>query len=412
MMPGRLTIFFSNPKVTGNKLIEPHYQETVKRIHSTDSKYILAIQDQMRLNFTNHYAKTELGRIGKSQKTDQYGLIQHTVLCVTDKNEPLGLIDVKIFDFDEFDTTLKNNKRCIKDKASCRWLEALNNVRQRIGNSQNRIITVADRESDFYEFMRSLVINNEEFVIRSKFSRYTGSKHRSHGEKSWDIVDRSPIRGTIKTSIQDAKSREFRTITLTIKAAEVMLPPVYKGKEVKEERIGFLPIKINIVKAYNAEHEWFLLTNLPIDSLSQVEEIVRIYKSRWHIEDYFKVLKTGYQVDEIYLHSSKQAIENLLIMASVSACRLYWIVYVGRNKDCMMANQLFESFEWKALYVYFGEKIPKECPKLSEILLKIARMGGYKSTSKNAPPGLKTMWHGFQQFIIAAQIYRNLSTTT
>lgn len=69
MMPGKLTIFFSNPKVTGNKLIEPHYPETIKRIHSTNSKYILAIQDQMRLYFTNHYAKTEFGRIGKSQMT-------------------------------------------------------------------------------------------------------------------------------------------------------------------------------------------------------------------------------------------------------------------------------------------------------------------------------------------------------
>lgn len=135
-------------------------------------------------------------------------------------------------------------------------------------------------------------------------------------------------------------------------------------------------------------------------------------KSRWHIEDYFKILKTGYQVDEIYLHSSKQAIENLLTMASISACRLYWIIYVGRNKECVMANHLFESFEWQALYIYFGEKVPAECPKLSDILLKIARMGGYKPTSKNSPPGIKTMWHGFQQFIIATQMYRNMSSNT
>lgn len=257
-------------------MIEPHYQETIKRIHSNDSKYILAIQDQVRLNFTNHYAKTEIGRIGKSQITDQYGLIQHSVLCVTDTNEPLGLIDAKIFDYDEFDTTIKNRNRSIKDKASCRWIEALDNVRKRLGNSPNRIITVADRESDFYDFMHSLVINNEEFVLRSKFSRYTGLKHRSQGDKSWDVVDRSEVRGQIKTSIQDAKSRELKTITLDIKATEVMLPPVYKGKKLKEERAGFQPITVNIVKVYNAEHEWFLLTNLPIDNLSQIEEIIKI----------------------------------------------------------------------------------------------------------------------------------------
>ncbi len=198
----------------------------------------------MRLNFTNHYAKIDIGRIGKSQKTDQYGLIQHTALCVTDTNEPLGIIDLKIFDFDEFKTTIKNHKRCIKDKASCRWIEALNNVRQRIGDSHNRVITVADRESDFYEFMSSLVINNEEFVIRSKFSRYTGIKHRHHGEKSWNVVERSPIRGILRTNIQDITSRELKTITINIKACEIMLPPIYKGKDVKKEREDFKPIKV------------------------------------------------------------------------------------------------------------------------------------------------------------------------
>lgn len=176
----------------------------------------------------------------------------------------------------------------------------------------------------------SLVINHEELVIRSKFNRHTGKKHRDQGEKAWDLVERSPLIGKRATKIQDAKSREYREIELYVKAIEVLLPPPYKSKHVKEERADFLPIKVNVIKAYNGEHKWFLLTNLPIDSFNQIEEVIKIYKSRCHIEDYFEVLKTGYQVDEIYLHSSRQAIENLLTMASISACRLYWIIYVAQ----------------------------------------------------------------------------------
>jgi Transposase Tn5 dimerisation domain len=161
--------------------------------------------------------------------------------------------------------------------------------------------------------------------------------------------------------------------------------------------------------AYNDEHEWVLLTTLPIDSLDKLEEIVSIYRSRWHIEDYHKVLKTGYQIDEIYLHSSRETIKNLIIMASISACRLYWLIYIGRTEIDIKANQLFEDFEWKAIYVYFKETIPQECPKLSEVILRIARLGGYKFTKKRQPPGIKTMWIGFQQFTIAAQMYRNMT---
>jgi hypothetical protein len=41
-----------------------------------------------------------------------------------------------------------------------------------------RIITVADREGDFYEFLHALVEAKEEFVVRAKYDRYTGKTHR------------------------------------------------------------------------------------------------------------------------------------------------------------------------------------------------------------------------------------------
>src|SRR5688572_15422076 len=105
-MPGRRTIFFSNPKVSSSALIEPHISNTVKRIAAEQSEYILSIQDTTFLNYTSHKAKTEIGRIGLTGKTEQYGLLQHNTLCVTDENEPLGLIDLQFSDHDEFDTQI------------------------------------------------------------------------------------------------------------------------------------------------------------------------------------------------------------------------------------------------------------------------------------------------------------------
>ena len=68
-------------------MLEPHYLKTAERIKSSDAEYILAIQDGSVLNYSSHKAKTEIGRIGRTGKTDQYGLIQHSTLIVTDKNE-------------------------------------------------------------------------------------------------------------------------------------------------------------------------------------------------------------------------------------------------------------------------------------------------------------------------------------
>lgn len=393
-------------------MIEPHYQQTVERIKQSNAKYVLALQDQMRLNYTSHFAKTELGRIGKSGKTMQYGLIQHSVLCVTDKNEPLGLIDVTLFDYEDFDTDVHQHQRSIKDKATRHWVDALVAMRHRLGECSQRIITVADRESDFYEFLHELIEANEDFVIRAKHDRYTGTTHRVRGQRLWSLLTESESKGSLTTFIQDVDSRESKEIILTLKAMEVILPPPNKGKKDREEKKDVHAIKVNVVMAYNEEHEWVLITKLPIDTLEQIKEIVSIYRSRWHIEDYHKVLKTGYQIDEIYLHSSRETIQNLIVMASISACRLYWLIYIGRTEVDIKAEQLFEDFEWKAIYVYFKEKIPQEPPALSEVILKIARLGGYKPIKNGQPPGIKTMWIGFQQFTIAAQMYRNMSTKT
>ena len=394
-------------------MITPHYKETKKRILESNAKYVLAIQDQMRLNFSNHKAKIDLGGIGKTtRKTEQYGLIQHSVLCVTDQNEPLGLMDLKYFDYSEFDVSIGRDKRVVEEKTNIMWLDALKNMRQRLGDTHTRIITVADREGDFYEFLHPLIEENEEFVIRSQHNRILGEVYQNGGEKLRDLLNSASIKGTMEVTIQDVNSRETKSIQLNLKATTITFPVPKKLTQEQRDNNNYKAITLNVVVAYNEEHEWILLTNLPIDNIDQINEIVFIYRSRWHIEDYHKVLKTGYQVDEIYLHSSKEAIKNLLVMASISACRLYWLIYIGRSEATIKADQLFEEFEWKAMYVYFNEKIPNECPTIAEVILRIARLGGYKPTKKSSPPGIKTIWIGYQQFTVAAQMYRNMSRKT
>ena len=168
MICARHTIFFSNPKVSSTALLEPHYQKTAERAASLNFKYALAIQDDTVLNFTSHKAKTDIGRVGtKVGNTEQYGLIQHSTLLVTDQNEPLGLIDLHHFHNDEFDTSIPKHLRALEDKRSGYWVAALNKTRTRLKNLDKKIITVTDREGDFFEFLHELNSHNDLFVIRA-----------------------------------------------------------------------------------------------------------------------------------------------------------------------------------------------------------------------------------------------------
>lgn len=397
-------IFFCNPKVSGEALLKAHYNETVKRAKATKSPYILAIQDKTVLDFTRHLSKTELGRIGGKGKKSQYGLFQHNTLLVNASNEPLGLIDIKHFDYDDYDLTIDRHKRPIEEKHSFSWIESSQNRRKRLGNLDVPVITVADRESDIFEFLHDLISHEEQFVVRAQHDRFTGEHYSKKAEQLTSLLDKEPVLGTITTLINDVKTHEIKEINLHLKSLKSVTLPVPKDTPTST----YQPIQMNVVMAYNEEYCWILLTNRAVETLQQGQEVVTIYKARWHIEDYHKILKTAYQIDEVYLHSSRKAIITALSLISLSACRLYWIIYVGRVDPECKADELFNEYEWKSPYIFLKEPIPDKPPALAEIILQIARMGGYKVQKASAPPGVKSMWLGFQALNIASEMYKNI----
>jgi hypothetical protein len=409
--------FFQNEKVDHQDIFECHAKQTAQRVKESPD-VVLLIQDGMRLNFTSHTAKTDIGRISKSNGKDIYGIIQHSSLCVTENNEPLGLIDVQFFDYDQVDTSASSFKRPIENKANMCWIKAFENARALIG-TEKKVITVADREGDFFEFLHVLTKKNADFVIRAKSNRNLEKdlKDEDNAQKLNDTLQDSFARassfGTTKIEIQNVETRCVEEISLQLKALTVTLPVPKKLKSYKEKQYG--SITLNAIKAYNENYEWTLLTSLPIQTLQDIEKILHIYKARWHIEDFHKVLKTGYQVDEIFLHSCAEAIKTLLVMAIISALRLYWLIYKGRVSPEIRADELFTEFEWKSTYVYLKKPIPDMPPTLQEVIFNIAMMGGFKNKKKYGPPGIKTMWIGFSHMNVAAQTLENfifMSTKT
>lgn len=400
--------FFSNPKVRGEILLEPHYQNTIERVRASNAEYILAIQDTTVLNYTSHLAKTEIGRIGLTGKTHQYGLFQHNTLCVSSDNEALGLIDLQHFHNDDFDTGINSDKRPIEEKKTICWINALKATREKLKGCGKKIITVADRDGDFFEFLHELA--GGLYVIRAQYDRRTGEGYKK-GDKLIELLDKAEPIGDTEILINDVNTHEIKPISLKIKILQAIdIPPSSRIKRANKEK-HYKPIKVNVIMAYNETYCWILLTNLSVENLNDCLKALKIYKERWHIEDFHKVLKTGYQVDELYLHASLSTIKNALVMASISACRLYWLIFSGRVEQELKADKFFKEYEWKSLYIYFKEPVPNETPTLTEIIHKIARLGGYKPTKKGKPPGIKTMWTGFQAFSVAAEMYHSILST-
>ena len=69
---------------------------------------------------------------------------------------------------------------------------------------------------------------------------------------------------------------------------------------------------------------------MPVHSFEDAVERVIWYRCRWHIEVYFKVLKSGCKVEDCRLSTADRLIR-YLTLSSIVAWRLYWLTHINRQ---------------------------------------------------------------------------------
>jgi hypothetical protein len=69
---------------------------------------------------------------------------------------------------------------------------------------------------------------------------------------------------------------------------------------------------------------WVIFTSLPVDSLAQLTRIAYFYELRWKIELFFRLLKSGYRIEESRLDNALKTAKLLVILslASMSILKL------------------------------------------------------------------------------------------
>lgn len=78
--------------------------------------------------------------------------------------------------------------------------------------------------------------------------------------------------------------------------------------------------------------EWMLLTNLEVSDFEQAREKIYWYSLRWRIEMFFKVLKSGFRVEDCRLAHGERLCRYLTVM-SVVAWRLFMMPFGRPNQS-------------------------------------------------------------------------------
>ena len=172
--------FFNNAKVTPEKILEPHFQATRKRIAQHDM--VLLVQDTTELDLTR--PEQQVRGAGPMDSEARRGAFLHPLEAFDLNAIPLGMAWQKSWTRDEVQTELtkaeKNKKRRetpIEDKESIRWIEGIRASRE-VAKAcpQTTCVCVGDSESDIYELFsesRATPENNLQLLVRACQTRAT-----------------------------------------------------------------------------------------------------------------------------------------------------------------------------------------------------------------------------------------------
>ena len=419
--------FFKNENVDIDQIISAHREKTSDR--AANHRTVLAIQDTSYLVYTNHTKTKGLGDISlkKGKNIDEIhsrGLVMHTCLAITTKGMPLGLFDLKIFSRElrpDHERRSKGGRGVhdvlpVEDKESYRWIGALQTTTKVTEKTQ--VITVCDRECDFYDFFKAAEKNGSAVLVRASQNRTVNRRSRyaeKEVSKLWEHIMSKPTAGSYIVNISaQEKTRHCKGRKARISQMEVrfggfkMNPPRNNPKHKKELLPNIQMYAIHVHEKHPPKGEdaveWMLITNQPVATFDEACERICWYSYRWRIEMYFKVLKSGFRVEACRLGTADRLICYLTLM-SIVAWRLFAITLIARTNPSMSCSEFMSELEWTVLSIKSSRNgnLPMYPPSTGEALISIAKLGGYLARKKDGPPGTLVLWRGWKRLMDLAQ---------
>lgn len=405
--------FFANPRVSEREMLAPHTEQTVNRIKENDT--VLLLQDSTYLDYNNR-PKTEgldLTFRSKLSKASE-GLILHNTLAVTGDGTPLGLIDQTFIDRKSFSGNNFEEKRKIRhwnspttEKESIRWINVVRKCHQ-IDFGQTRTVHVADRECDMYEFFRDAVDLGENVLIRASQNRSINKRKRREAPSCllFDHLKARKAQGKTTLRIQVNGKKKYRNAEVSITYVPITMPPP-PNKTVKKDgpNLPMVPLCAIIAIERNPPKDqsgifWVLLTNLDVNTIDQAIEKVYWYSLRWNIEVFHKVLKSGCGVEDAQLRHADR-LKKYIVLKSMIAWRLFWLARLHEDDKNQLCSTALSDIEWKILYrkSMKTKNVPNTPPTVGEALIWIAKLGGYIGRATDPPPGIVSMWRGWQRLM-------------
>lgn len=360
--------FFSNSEISKDELLDSISRATVEKIKCADAEWILAVQDTTAVGFGDQKA---IQGMGYYCSTEQRGMLVHSCIAVTDQGIPLGIIyqetNTREKAKDDSQTKEQKRSRPIEEKENFRWLDSMRETLLRMP-ADIPILTVCDREGDFYEFFSEAADLKANFLIRIVKNRMVDD-----GKKIFHELRSSPVAGSmvVRMSRNPKEHIPSRNIKMDYHCKKVT---IYRPQRRKEKHLR--------------------------------EKLVQCYAHKWKIERFHFILKSGCKIEKNQAREYGR-LSFLTLLYSVIAMQILNLTYLGKICPEILSGIVFVEEEWKVLCCCARKN--KEIPEsysLKEAIYDLGVLGGTKGAPSDGMPGVRSIWQGLD-VLYSLLAYRN-----
>lgn len=383
---------------------------TAQRVAGRD---VVAIQDTSELILGSGRKKSQgFGPVGRGGTS--WGLLLHPILVLdAATGELLGAADIRIWNRDG-GSVGPHRSRATSEKESQRWLDGARRTSE-VLVAARRITVVADRESDIYEQFVECPANVD-LIVRAAQNRRIAAQEDEASAKLFEFADGLPELGRFETIIPAAPLRKERRTELALRVSPVLLrKPLHGAAPDLPDTVALtlLDVRETSMPADADRVHWRLLTTHTIANLGQARWVLDLYRKRWKIEEYFRVLKTaGFDIEDAEI-GDPAAMTNFVASAAIAAVTVMQLVQARDGKTQQSLQDAFEVTDQPILEAVSvklegktaRQKNPHPKGSLAFAAWVIGRLGGWDGYyGKPGPLVFRRGLHDFQHIKYGATL--------
>src|SRR5579859_373869 len=362
--------------------------------------------DGSSLSLTDRKCARGLGGVGPWKDYGR-GLHVITALALDDEGVPLGVLAQTWWARTQKSPKRRCSRRKLADKETRFMVAVVDDALGRVqAQSPNTLaVAVMDRGFDCWPVLRTAQ-QGAHYIVRAQSDRRLADGPRGARRYLRRSLQSQPTLGRYDVQVPERSGRAARVARMHVQTQRLTVE-----LRVSKRRREYLTLNAVLAREAGgpkgASLSWMLLTTEPIDTFTQVVEVVRAYAFCWRIEEMHRAWKRGdCNVEDTQLRS-REAITKWATIHAAVATRAVRLAQLARARPDMPASQEFSQIEIDAA-ITLRKKRTKftlgDVPSLADLVRLVADLGGYTGKSSGGPPGPTVIARGLERVSIAAEV--------